>query len=187
MANWQKIGFRSVIIWAVFALVGCSSTATTPESSTVAATASEETGVKPAPPPSTGLSSLEALQRGESTATPASSPLQDIYFEFDSYDLRVDTRETLKANAAWLRSNPSVTVDIEGHCDERGTNDYNMALGAKRAEAAMDYLTTLGVAAGRLSTTSYGEEVPVCEEHVEECWAKNRRDRFVIQPTRPTS
>jgi len=187
MANWQKIGFRSVIIWAVFALVGCSSTATTPESSTVAATVSEETGVKPAPPASTGLSSLEALQRGESTATPASSPLQDIYFEFDSHDLRVDTRETLKANAAWLRSNPSVTVDIEGHCDERGTNDYNMALGAKRAEAAMDYLTTLGVAAGRLSTTSYGEEVPVCEEHAEECWAKNRRDRFVIQPTRPPS
>jgi peptidoglycan-associated lipoprotein len=80
-----------------------------------------------------------------------------------------------------------VIVDIEGHCDERGTNDYNMALGAKRAQAAMDYLTTLGVASGRLSTTSYGEEVPVCEEHTEECWAKNRRDRFVIQPTQPVS
>jgi peptidoglycan-associated lipoprotein len=187
MANWQKIAFRSVIIWAVFALVGCSSTAPTPESSSVAATNAEETGVKAAPPPSTGLSSLEALQRGESTATPASSPLQDIYFEFDSYDLRADTRETLKTNAAWLRDNPAVVVDIEGHCDERGTNDYNMALGAKRAQAAMDYLATLGVAAGRLSTTSYGEEVPVCAEHTEECWAKNRRDRFVIQPTRPTS
>ena len=187
MANWQKIAFRSVIIWGVFALVGCSSTAPTPESSTVAATASEETVVKPAPQPSTGLSSLEALQRGESTATPASSPLKEVYFDFDSYDLSAGTRETLKANAAWLRDNPAVIVDIEGHCDERGTNDYNMALGAKRAEAAMDYLTTLGVAAGRLSTTSYGEEVPVCAEHTEECWAKNRRDRFVIQPTRPTS
>jgi peptidoglycan-associated lipoprotein len=98
-----------------------------------------------------------------------------------------DTRETLKANAAWLRNNPAVIVDIEGHCDERGTNDYNMALGAKRAQAAMDYLTTLGIAADRLSTTSYGEEVPVCQEHTEECWVKNRRDRFVIQPTRPTS
>ena len=93
----------------------------------------------------------------------------------------------LKANAAWLRDNPTVMVDVEGHCDERGTNDYNMALGAKRAQAAMDYLTTLGIAADRLSTTSYGEEVPVCQERTEECWAKNRRDRFVIQPTRPTS
>jgi peptidoglycan-associated lipoprotein len=111
--------------------------------------------------------------------------LKDIYFDFDSYDLRPDTRETLKANAAWLMDNPTVILDIEGHCDERGTNDYNMALGAKRAQAAMDYLITVGVAAGRLSTTSYGEEVPVCQEHTEECWAKNRRDRFVIQDILP--
>jgi peptidoglycan-associated lipoprotein len=79
-----------------------------------------------------------------------------------------------------------VVVEIEGHCDERGTNEYNMTLGAKRAQA-MDYLTTLGVASNRLSTISYGEEVPVCEEHSEECWAKNRRDRSIIQSTRPAS
>ena len=187
MVNWQKITVRCVIIWGVFALVGCSSTVATPEPSNVAATGSEKTVVKPTPAPLTDISSLEALQRGESTATPASSPLKEIYFDFDSYDLRADTRETLKANAAWLRDNPAVVVDIEGHCDERGTNDYNMALGAKRAQAAMDYVITLGVAAGRLSTTSYGEEIPVCEEHTEECWQKNRRDRFVIQPTRPAS
>jgi peptidoglycan-associated lipoprotein len=187
MANWQKIAFRSVILWGVFALVGCSSTGATPESSTVAATASEETEGKPTLAPLTGFSSLEALQRGESTATPASSPLKDVYFDFDQYDLRPDARDTLKANSDWLRANLSVVVDIEGHCDERGTNEYNMALGAKRAEAARDYLMTLGIAADRLSTTSYGEEVPVCEEHTEECWQKNRRDRFVIQPTRPAS
>ena len=98
----------------------------------------------------------------------------------------VDTRETLKANAAWLRDNLTAVVDVEGHCDERGTNDYNMALGAKRAQAT-DYLITLGVAAGRLLTTSYGEEVPVCREHAEECWTKNRRDRFVIQDVRRAS
>ena len=187
MANWQKIAFGSVIVWGVFTLVGCSSTGETPESSTVAATTSKESGVKPAPAAAVGMSSLEALQRGESTATPASSPLKDVYFDFDRYDLQADTRETLKGNAAWLRDNPAVMVDIEGHCDERGTNDYNMALGAKRAEAARDYLMTLGIAADRLSTTSYGEEVPVCEEHTEECWQKNRRDRFVIQPTQPAS
>src|SRR6516165_8428580 len=90
-----------------------------------------------------------------------------------------------KPMGEWLKANPSAVVEIEGHCDERGTNDYNMALGAKRAQAAMDYLITVGVAAGRLSTTSYGEEVPVCQEHTEECWAKNRRDRFVIQDILP--
>jgi peptidoglycan-associated lipoprotein len=187
MANWQKIAFRSVIVWSVFAFVGCSPTTVEPEPITIVLTPPAETQTKSAPVPATGRSSLEALQRGESTATPASSPLKEVYFDFDSYDLRNDTRETLKANATWLRDNPSVVVDIEGHCDERGTNDYNMALGAKRAQAAMDYLTALGVTSDRLSTTSYGEEVPVCEEHTEECWAKNRRDRFVIQPTRPVS
>ena len=93
----------------------------------------------------------------------------------------------LKENADWLKGNPAVRVQIEGHCDERGAADYNMALGAKRAQAAMDYLATLGVAANRLSTISYGEEIPVCREHTEDCWAKNRRARFVAAQTKPTS
>jgi peptidoglycan-associated lipoprotein len=186
MTNLRSIAFCSFVVSAVLALAGCSSTAPEPESSSTAlATPSPESKTEPAPAP--GTSSLEAFQRGESTATPASSPLKEIYFDFDRYDLRADARETLKANGEWLKANPSTVVEIEGHCDERGTNEYNMALGAKRAQAAMDYLTTLGVAATRLSTISYGEELPVCEEHTEECWAKNRRDRFVIQPTRPTS
>jgi peptidoglycan-associated lipoprotein len=72
-------------------------------------------------------------------------------------------------------------VEIEGHCDERGNTEYNLALGAKRAEAAKDYLTTLGISPSRLSTISYGKEVPVCQEHNETCWQKNRRDRFVAR------
>jgi peptidoglycan-associated lipoprotein len=189
--NWRNIAFCPVVVlWAVLGFAGCSSTVTQPESSSTTAAnppAESNTESAPTPIPAPSTSSLEAFQRGESTATPASSPLKEVYFEFDSYDLRADARATLKANADWLRDNPSVAVDIEGHCDERGTNDYNMALGAKRAQAAMDYLTTLGVASSRLSTTSYGEELLVCEEHTEECWAKNRRDRFVIQPARPAS
>ncbi len=132
-------------------------------------------------------SSLEALRKGESAATPASSPLKEIYFEFDQHNLRADARETLKANAAWLKANPSARVQIEGHCDERGTDEYNLALGARRAQAAKDYLVELGIAAGRLSTISYGEEIPVCREQAEACWQKNRRDRFVIIPARPGS
>jgi len=113
--------------------------------------------------------------------------LKEIYFDFDRYDLRTDARAVLTANADWLRANPSARVQIEGHCDERGTTEYNLALGAKRAQSAKDYLVSLGVLAGRLSTISYGEELSVCTESSEACWQKNRRDRFVIQPSGPSS
>ena len=129
-------------------------------------------------------SSLEALQKGEAAG---GGPLKDINFNFDSADLSQTARAILKDNADWLKGNPAVRVQIEGHCDERGAADYNMALGAKRAQAAMDYLATLGVAANRMSTISYGEEIPVCREHTEDCWAKNRRARFVASQTKPTS
>lgn len=141
---------------------------------------------KPAPPkPEVDKdSSLEALRRGEAAG---SGPLKDIGFNFDSADLSETARATLKANAEWLKANPSARVQIEGHCDERGTAEYNMALGAKRAQAAMDYLSTLGVAANRLSTISYGEEIPVCKEHNEDCWVKNRRARFVTSAAKSVS
>lgn len=135
----------------------------------------------------TGASSLKQMQEGKSAVTPASSPLKDVMYDFDRYDLSSDARTTLRANADWLRSNPSVRVEIEGHCDERGTNEYNLALGAKRAQAAREFLTSLGIAADRLSTISYGEEIPVCKEHTEDCWKQNRRARFVILQGRSTS
>jgi peptidoglycan-associated lipoprotein len=135
----------------------------------------------------TDTSSLKQLQEGKAPVTPASSPLKDIFFEFDHADLRPDARDTLRANADWLRTNPSARIEIEGHCDERGTNEYNLALGAKRAQSAKDYLVSLGIAGDRLSTISYGEEIPVCREHVESCWRQNRRARFVITPRRPAS
>jgi peptidoglycan-associated lipoprotein len=131
-------------------------------------------------------SSLDQLQKGGAVGTPASSPLKDIYFDFDRADLRPDARETLKANAQWLKDNPTATVQVEGHCDERGTAEYNLALGARRAQAAKDYLVTLGIPEQRISTISYGQELPVCREHNEECWQKNRHDRFVAK-TGPTT
>ncbi len=132
-----------------------------------------------------GTSSLDALRSGQSTA--GSSLLKDVYFAFDRAELSEDARAALKANTEWLNANASVRVQIEGHCDERGAEDYNMALGAKRAQAVMDYLTSAGITAARMSTISFGEEVPVCREHSEECWTKNRRARFVVVSSQPTS
>jgi len=130
----------------------------------------------PAPPPA-ATSSLEALKQGQAAA---GGPLKDIGFNFDSAALSDAARTTLRANGDWLKANATSRIQIEGHCDERGAADYNMALGAKRAQAAMDYLATLGIAANRMSTISYGEEIPVCKDKNDACWTQNRRARFVI-------
>lgn len=131
--------------------------------------------------------SLEALRSGQSSATPASSPLKEIYYGFDSSELSAESRKILSSNADWLKTNPAARVQIEGHCDQRGTVEYNLALGSRRAQAALDYLVTLGIAKDRLTTISYGQEIPVCAEKNEGCWAKNRRARFVITAAKSTS
>jgi peptidoglycan-associated lipoprotein len=106
--------------------------------------------------------------------------LQKVYFNFDSAALSDQARGTLSQNADMLGKNPAVKVRIEGNCDERGSDEYNMALGERRAKAARDYLVNLGVQPGRLSVISYGEEKPADPGHDEAAWAKNRRDEFVI-------
>lgn len=126
-------------------------------------------------------SSLEAHQKGTLGKEVGMGPLRDVNFDFDRYDLRPDAREILKAHAAWLKANPQVRVEIEGHCDERGTNEYNLALGAKRANSVRQYLVDLGIAPGLLSTVSYGEELPLCKEQNATCWAKNRRAHFAAR------
>lgn len=105
-------------------------------------------------------------------------PLEDIHFEFDSAVLLPEARSTLESHAEFLRRNPQTTIVIEGHCDERGTVEYNLALGERRAGAAYDYLVSLGIAADRLKTISYGKEFPLDPGHNEEAWARNRRDHF---------
>jgi peptidoglycan-associated lipoprotein len=105
---------------------------------------------------------------------------KDIYFDFDKYDVQPDAKPVLQAIASWLLKNPSAKILVEGHCDERGTNEYNLALGDRRAKAVRDYLAALGVSSNKVETISYGEEKPVCSEKTEECWAKNRRAHFVV-------
>ena len=109
-----------------------------------------------------------------------SSMLKDIHFDFDKYDVRPEDAEILKQNAALLAKYPTVKIQIEGHCDERGTSEYNLALGERRANSAKKYLVSLGIAESRISTISYGKEKPLDPGHNEEAWAKNRRDHFII-------
>ncbi|HME41705.1 MAG TPA: peptidoglycan-associated lipoprotein Pal [Syntrophorhabdales bacterium] len=112
---------------------------------------------------------------------PPAPMLQDIHFDFDRYAIRPADAEILKKNLDWFKANTGQKVRIEGNCDERGTVEYNLALGQKRADAAKNYLVGLGVNAAALDTVSYGKERPICTEHNEGCWAQNRRDH--LEPT----
>jgi OOP family OmpA-OmpF porin len=114
-------------------------------------------------------------------APAAPEKLEAIYFDFDKYVIKPEGREALKRNAEWLQKNPDKKVVVEGNCDERGTNEYNMALGQRRADAGAKYLMDLGIAKDRVSTVSYGEEKPICRDANEDCWGKNRRDDFIVK------
>lgn len=122
----------------------------------------------PPPPPTTG--------GGEETTA---SNLRDAYFDFDDAGLREDAKAALDGNAKYMESHGSMNVVIEGHCDERGSVEYNLALGEKRARAAKDYLVAYGIPASRMTTISYGKERPFDTGHTEEAWAQNRRAHFV--------
>ena len=132
----------------------------------------------PAPAPTPAPAPPAMVKPSEFSPNPN---LKTIYFDFDKYNIRPDDAKTLDGDAAWLKANPNNLVLIEGHADERGTNEYNLALGEKRAKAAMNYLVAQGVQASRVTIISYGEERPVCAEKTEACWAKNRRDNFLTK------
>ncbi len=148
----------------------------------------------PAPTPTPTVVTLEPTPAPTPTPAPrspeedikamsldrVSSYLKPAFFDYDKADLRADARDVLAANATWLKAHPSVVFTIEGHCDERGTAQYNLALGDRRANAAKEYLVSLGIDAGRAKTVSYGKERPFATGHDEESWAKNRRAHFVV-------
>ena len=131
-------------------------------------------GTTTTPPP--------AATRPSPSEFTAVADLRDIHFDFDKYDIRPGDAKILDSNASWLKSNPNHLVLIEGHCDERGTNEYNLALGERRAKSTMNYLVSQGVQASRITIISYGEERPTCAQKTEECWARNRRAHFLVKP-----
>lgn len=168
-------------------LAGC---AMTPATSTTAAPAPSGTSMTgPGGSKSMEGGSTRQAAAGGSTTRPRidgfkvapTGSVTDVYFEFDKYELSPEATQMLDANAEWLKANPRHLVLIEGHCDERGTVAYNLALGERRAKATQNYLAARGVQSMRISIISYGEEKPQCSAHSEACWTKNRRAHFMVK------
>ena len=181
-------------------LVGCPKRPATPVASAPAPTGSAMAPAPgpapaPAPPAAPGPSALAPAAPapgGAATPSPPGTPprpseftentnLKDVFFDFDRYDVRAGDAKILDGNAAWLKSSDNNLVLIEGHCDERGTNEYNLALGERRAKSTMNYLVAQGIQANRITIISYGKERPVCSEKNESCWQKNRRAHFLVK------
>ncbi|HJU10135.1 MAG TPA: peptidoglycan-associated lipoprotein Pal [Candidatus Binataceae bacterium] len=170
-----RIEFATLVL--ALALAGCSSKQ--PPAAGAGAPGSNAGGLGQEGVGGAGGSSLSQFQKGK-LGSGEQGPLSDIHFDYNDFTVRPQDSEILHSNADWLQKNPGSHVQIEGHCDERGSEEYNIALGAKRAQAAKEYLQTLGIAADRMSTISYGKELPLCTEHTEDCWAENRRDHFAL-------
>ncbi len=166
-----------IISACLFALYGCPKKT---EVSSAPGQEQKETVTAPATPAPEAVQQApsSAGEQRERAAGPAQG-LRPVYFDFDKSFIRDDAREVLKENAAWLKAHPKVKIKIEGNCDEKGTKEYNQALGQRRAETAKKFLADMGVTGSRISLISYGKEKPVCTEGTETCWQKNRRDDFV--------
>jgi peptidoglycan-associated lipoprotein len=134
----------------------------------------------PAPPAEKPLSEEEIFARKSLADLNAEKPLGDAFFDLDSSQIRDDARPALQKDADWLKRWTSTKIMVEGHCDSRGTSEYNLALGERRAKAVQDYLVSLGVPADRVQTVSKGKEQPFCAEQNESCWQQNRRGHFII-------
>jgi len=174
--GWVNKGGRvaslgGLVVLGLVLVAGCSSKAKGLTNEPIAHSGSESTS---------GDSSINQLQKG-TLGSGGSGPLTDIHFGYNEYNIEPQDGSILKGDASWLQGHPQTRVQVEGHCDERGSEEYNIALGAKRAQAAKDYLETLGIEGSRISTISYGKELPLCTEHEDSCWAQNRRDHFVVQ------
>jgi peptidoglycan-associated lipoprotein len=164
-----------LLVVALVAIVGCAKKATeAPPTPPPAPPQTETTPPTPPPPP-------PPTPPTPPTPVIGSGDFQAVFFDFDSYTLRDDARAALDANAGMLRNNGGVVITIEGHCDERGTAEYNQALGERRAAAAREYLVQAGISADRIQTISYGKERPFDPGHDEAAWAQNRRAHFLVR------
>ncbi len=175
--------FRSLAVLAALALVACGGN---PKPKPLPPPPPVAPAVPPpAPPPSSGdvvkqEDEYTRLSKMSSDELDRMGLLQEVHFDYDRADIREADRSVLAQNAETLKRLGFIKVTVEGHCDERGSVEYNLALGERRAKAAYDYLVQLGVPADRLKTVSYGKEVPLCTDASEACWARNRRAKFTV-------
>jgi len=178
MKNRRIFLLGVIVLLSLSAFWGCPKKAqitTAPE--TAPAAKAEPTGEQMAEP--SKEAKPEAKDESMGRASAAASGLLSVYFDFDRSFVRDDARASMKANAEWLKANPRMKVRIEGNCDDRGTKEYNQALGQRRATSAKKYLTDMGISEKRVLLISYGKEKPVCNEPTEGCWQKNRRGDFI--------
>jgi peptidoglycan-associated lipoprotein len=187
MKKFLQIGLATIV--ATLLLTGCSKMETQTQASSPNSKINHGADVHvPYVPPKEAIATEEPLNTSSSRAAGRASvlegrstaPLLPIYFNFDRSNIRVDQREKLQMNSAYLEEHPGLRLRIEGNCDEKGNNEYNLSLGEKRAISAKKYLINLGIAISRITTISYGDEKPLLYGHDELSWAQNRRDDFVI-------
>ena len=180
---WSKLAALLAIAMLVFT-VSCNKKTVAVDNETVGTMESDDAYSSDYPDSDVAEDEMDApvaSQEEESTAMDNLVMHEEIFFEFDKFTLTQAARETLIKNADWLRMNPDVIITIEGHCDERGTNEYNLALGDRRAETVKTFLVDLGIENSRLATISFGEERPSVLGHSEYAWAQNRRAHFVVK------
>ncbi|NTW59660.1 MAG: peptidoglycan-associated lipoprotein Pal [Nitrospirae bacterium] len=173
-----------MIVLGSFMLYGCPKSAEVSSAPETQPQKAEQAPAKPAEETAAAATAEAARKAAEEkaaieAAAASAAGLQPIYFDFDRAFIRDDARSVMKANADYLKANPKVKVRIEGNCDERGTIEYNQALGQRRAANAKKYLTDMGISGNRITLISYGKEKPVCTEGTEDCWQKNRRDDLI--------
>ena len=175
MKNRGYLTLSLILIASMLAFWGC------PKKAEVTATPEpQQEQAREAPPAPAETAPAPQAESGSERAVIATEEgLKPVYFDFDRSFIRADAKETMKANAAWLKAHPKAKVRIEGNCDEKGTIEYNQALGQRRAASAKRYLADLGIQASRISLISYGKEKPSCTNSTEDCSQKNRRDDFV--------
>jgi peptidoglycan-associated lipoprotein len=183
--TWQTTNATDVSIDGIGAVETGGSRQVTPSDSTTYhliaknaggtqdATARVTVNAAPAPPPSTAPSATEAELFARN--------VKDIYFDYDKYDVRADQQGSLQGDAQFLQQHPSIHITVEGHCDERGSTEYNLALGTSRADAVKNALIQAGVGGDRIKTITMGKEKPSCNESNESCWQQNRRGHFVYE------
>jgi peptidoglycan-associated lipoprotein len=181
--TWQTTNATDVTLEGIGAVEANGSRQVTPSDSTTYRLTAKGAGgtqeatarvtvTQPPPPPVAAAPSDEEL---------FNQNVKDAFFDYDKSDIRPDAQQALMADAAFLQQHPNIRFTVEGHCDERGSTEYNLGLGDRRATAVKDFLVQQGVSADRIRTISYGKEKPFCTEHTEDCWQQNRRGHFVYQ------